>query len=128
MSRASDTRWLYRIEDGSFRFNRHANRERSMDYLRRLAARVWTREAPNRTLPSILSIDGGVSWCQGYSKIRLCRGHRNILVLLHELTHALGPCVHGPRFVKLYFRLLNQYAGYARPFLQGVAAGRGITV
>lgn len=128
MSRASDTRWLYRIEDHSFRFNKYANTERSIEYLRRFANRVWRSVGSSRQVPTIRTIGGGVSWCQGYSEIRLCRGHRNILVLLHELTHALGPCVHGPRFVKLYFRLLNEHAGYSRFFLQGVAAGRGITV
>lgn len=128
MSRASDTRWLYRLEDETFRFNRFANTERSMDYLRRFANRVWRSVGTSRQIPTIRSVDGGTSWCQGYSQIRLCRGHRNILVLLHELTHALGPCVHGPRFVKLYFRLLHEWAGYSRPFLEGVAAGRGILI
>ena len=128
MSNASDTRWLYRLEDVTFRFNRFANCKRSMKFLRRFALKVWKREGKNRRLPEISRVSGGVSWCRGFTEIAICRGHQNILVLLHELTHALGPCVHGPKFVRLYFRLLQEYAGYSRVFLQGVAAGRGIYI
>jgi hypothetical protein len=126
MSRSSDTRWLYRQEDTTFRYNRYAVAERSMSYLQRLAARIWKVEGNGRRFPDIAAVNGGVSWCRGFTEIRLCRGHRNILVLLHELTHALGPCVHGPKFIKTYFPLLQRYGGYSRWFLQGVAAGRGI--
>lgn len=135
MSRSSDTRWLYRIEDETFRFNRYATADRPIESLRRTAARVWANEAPRgRRLPEIVASEGLrwsgrlTSFCEGFSRIELARHHRTVLVLLHELTHALGPCVHGPRFVRLYFRLLHQYAGYSRWFLQGVAAGRGITL
>ena len=62
----------------------------------------------------------------GYTEIVLARGQRTVLVLLHELTHALGPGVHGPKFVRLYFYLLRKYARFSPDFLQGVAAGRGI--
>ena len=125
--RARDTRWLYRQEDTTFRHNRFALAERPMKFLRRLAARVWKREAPaGRRLPGIAAVAGTESWCAGFTDIGLSRRHRNVLVLLHELTHALGPCVHGPKFVRLYFRLLREYAGYSRHFLQGVASGRGI--
>ena len=135
MSNASDTRWLYRLEDKTFRFNRRAVESRSMKSLRSLAQRVWKREAPNRSLPRIVAGRGAKtkgyalwSFCEGFSYIELARHQRTILVLLHELTHALGPCVHGPKFVRLYFRLLREYAGYSRVFLQGVAAGRGIYI
>ncbi len=132
---ASDTRWLYRIESSLFANNEYANEERPIESLRRLARRVWKAEAqPGRKFPSIKTGDGckvrggWTSYCMGYTQIVLARRHRDILVLLHELTHALGPCVHGSKFVKLYFYLLRKYARFDESFLQGVAAGRGIVL
>lgn len=135
--RASETRWLYRLENTALKYNRSANADRSIFYLRRMAERVWRREAPaNRRLPDIYATDGlwdkGIqrytSFCLGYTHIELARHHRTVLVLLHELTHALGPCHHNARFVKLYFDLLNKYAGFSRWFLQGLAAERNILI
>jgi hypothetical protein len=133
--RAAQTRWLYRVETRAFGYNSYANRDRGIEELRKLAARVWQREAPKgRAFPSIKAGDGVMhgehltSYCAGFTEIVLCRTHRNILVLLHELTHALGPCQHGEAFVKLYFGLLNRWARFNMHFLQGVAAERGIVL
>lgn len=133
--RAAQTRWLYRAEDTVFRHNRHAVAERPVAALRRLAVRVWREQArAGRAVPSVTASagcrSGGrfTSYCLGFSEIVLARHHRNLLVLLHELTHALGPCTHGPKFVRLYFRLLQRYGGYNRWFLQGIAAARGISL
>ena len=134
--RAAETRWLYRIErEFLHTTNDYANRTISMKRLNRLAKRVWAAEAPEgRRFPTITAgkgvMYGGawLSYCLGYTEIVLARGQRNILVMLHELTHALGPCVHGPKFVKLYFYLLRKYARFHGDFLQGVAAGRGIVL
>lgn len=126
--RARDTRWLYRLEDTALSFNELANEDRPIGYLRELARRVWNVEAPNRTIPHIVAGSRmRYSYCCG-NNIVLARHHRTILVLLHELTHALGPCVHGPRFIRLYFRLLHKWAGYNRWFLQQIAAERGILI
>ena len=133
--RAAETRWLYRQESSALKFNKFAFAERSMGYLRRLAQRIWKKEAPKgRRFPEIRAGRGCpssttlTSYCLGFTEIELARHHRNVLVLIHELTHALGPCVHGPRFVSLYFRLLHRYAGYNRWFLQFVAAERNIVI
>jgi len=130
--RASDTRWLYRVEDEMFRYNGPANAERSMAFLRALARRVWRACGNGRALPSI-NAGAGLRWqgrltsyCAGFTEIVLARHHRNIVVLLHELTHALGPCLHGPKFIRVYFPLLQRFAGYNRWFLEGVAATRGV--
>lgn len=135
MRQAQATRWLYRIESSAFWFNKHANEDRSIHFLRRFAERVWKKEAPaGRRLPTLKATDGlryggrFTSFCIGFTHIELARHHRNILVLLHELTHALGPCQHGEKFVKVYFPLLQKYAGFHRDFLQGVAAERNITL
>ena len=134
--RAAETRWLYRIErEFLHTTNEFANRKRRMDYLNRLAKRIWNAEAPpGRRFPTIEAGKGvlyngdWLSYCMGYTEIVLARGQRTVLVLLHELTHALGPGVHGPKFVKLYFYLLRRYARFDSSFLQGVAAGRGIVL
>lgn len=132
--RAAATRWLYRTEDTLFRHNREANRERSIGELRRIARRVWRTVGTSRQLPTIRAGDGcrfggrWTSYCTGFTEIVLARHHRNVLVLLHELTHALGPCTHGARFLTVYFDLLQRYAGYNRAFLQGLAIGRGVNL
>lgn len=133
--RAAETRWLYRMESTMLKSNTYANCDMPIEYLRRLAKRVWDAEAPpGRKLPTITA-GAGVSWggqatsyCEGFTEIVIARHHRTVLVLLHELTHALGPCVHGPKFVRLYFYLLRKYARFHEDLLQGVAAGRGIVL
>ena len=129
--RASVTRWLYHAESTALRYNRSALQDRPIGFLRRLMERVWRNEAPKRRrMPEIWATQGlrwqerYTSFCAGYTYIELARHHRNILVLLHELTHALGPCYHGERFVRVYFRLLNKYAGYNLWFLQSLASER----
>ena len=133
--RAAETRWLYRMESTMLSGNVYANCDMPIEYLRRLAKRVWDAEAPKgRRLPKIVANDGlfwqgrFTSYCEGFTYIAIARHHRTVLVLLHELTHALGPCVHGAKFVKLYFYLLGKYGRFHRDLLQGVAAGRGIVL
>lgn len=131
--RAKETRWLYRLEARTLSFDSYANQERSMLFLQTLTKRLWKREAPQgRRLPSVRAGRGILhgktllSFCLGYTEIVLARNQRTILVLLHELTHALGPCVHGEKFIRIYFKLLHRYAGYNRWFLQQLAEERGI--
>lgn len=133
--RARETRWLYQAERTLLKGNARAHEDRPIEYLRRLARRVWRAEAPQgRKMPTVKAARGMkyggslTSFCYGFTEIELARHHRSVLVLLHELTHALGPCVHGPKFVRLYFHLLHRYAGYNRWFLQMVAAERGIVL
>ena len=133
--RAVQTRWLYNAESTVLKGNVYANCDMPMAYLRRLAKRVWDSEAPKgRRFPSIVAGAGLLwqkrftSYCAGFTEIVLARHHRTVLVLLHEITHALGPCQHGKAFVKLYFRLLERYGRYDPMLLQGVAAQRGIAL
>ena len=142
--RGHATRWLYQQEARVLKFNKEAMRRRPIEELRAIARKIWKVEGSKRKLPNIYATNGlwdakapwdnrkqkgkWTSFCLGYSHIELARHHRTLLVLIHELTHALGPCIHGPRFVSLYFRLLHKYAGYNRWFLQFVAAERNITI
>ena len=133
--RSAETRWLYGVEAAALGHNKFAWQDRPMNYLRGLAQRIWKTEAPKgRRFPAIRAGRGCpsgrylTSYCLGFTEIELARHHRNVLVLIHELTHALGPCIHGRAFVRLYFRLLHKYAGYNRWFLQMVAAERNILI
>lgn len=133
--RAVETRWMYHKENTVLRGNREAVKQRSMSYLRGFATELWAEEAPGgRTMPTIKAeqgiLYGGqyMSYCLGFTEIFMSRAQRNILVLTHELTHALGPSYHGKYFVKRYFPLLWKYAGYSRMFLQDLALERGIRV
>lgn len=84
--------------------------------LRRFAKKVW--QGNRIHCPKIIAGKGTlhcgrrVSYCQGQSYIELCRSQRNQLVLLHELTHAMGYSTHGKRFCERYFDLLVRHLGY----------------
>ena len=123
--RARDTRAVYRLED----ILRVGARREPIAALRALAGRVWRdyisehsltkfsgRRRPGNRCPTVIAGDGirwqgeWCSYCLGRSKIVLARHHRDRIVLLHELTHALGPVTHGKRFQNLFAELLARYA------------------
>jgi len=70
--------------------------------------------------------DGFVSYCQGHSKIELARGQRNVLILVHEITHALGHQWHNDAFIRRYLGLLCRYAKYDATVIAELARTRGI--
>lgn len=134
---AAATRWLYRVENELLKYNAYANADMSMKDLRAIAKTIWRAEGPHgRKLPNIVAgrgikdrkKDTLQSFCEGYSEIVLARHQRTILVLLHELTHAIGPRLHKAKFIRTYFPLLQRYAGYSRWFLQTLADSRGILI
>lgn len=86
--------------------------------LRRLAKKIW-RENTNRpdACPEIKAGRGMrhcgrlVSYCEGRHTIVFARHERNLLALIHEMVHALGPETHGRaflvRFDALYWKYLR---------------------
>ena len=108
--RAADTRKVYAFEDQLPR------RPAGIRSLRRLARRIWRayHRRGNRC-PAVIAGRGIpsngtlASYCLGYTEIVLARQHRNRMVLIHEMTHALGPRTHGIRFQNLYAELLDRY-------------------
>lgn len=87
-----------------------------MSELRALGQRIWRETTRRRDrCPSIKAGRGTlhcgklVSYCEGRSSIVLARHERTRSVLIHEMTHALGPETHGRRFQELYARLLGRY-------------------
>lgn len=112
-----DTRRLYAWEARTFRGRPCV----SIATLRRLAQRVWRDLKINRPLPQIVAGRGTPYNGRLYSyydgvKIVLARNERQVHVLLHELTHAMGYDDHDQRFVKQYLMLLNRYVSATLQF------------
>lgn len=111
--KARDTRYVYAWEMQTFR---GASRV-SIHRLRRLAQRVWSECRVRAPLPRIVAGRGTpyhgrlYSYCDG-TQIVLARNERQVFVLLHELTHAMGYDDHDASFLRQYQRLLRRYAGW----------------
>ena len=118
--RATATRAFYKWEDE----NIPNGRTLTLKEARILAAKVWLwamgearyqKRAVHWRIPTIVYGRGVkqngryLSYCEGYLKIVLAPGQRNQCVLLHELTHALGPSTHGVRFQATYLQLLMKF-------------------
>lgn len=116
-ARGVETRRLYAFESSSKNYSSFANRQRSLPFLRTLAGAVWRKHGRTRqATPSIAFGEGTphgnqkVSFCEGRNYIELAETQRDVKVLLHELTHALGyGNPHGKGFVRKYFDLLEEY-------------------
>lgn len=111
--KARDTRAVYRWE---YELQSGGRYDAPMRELRALARRIWRdRGRRGNRCPLVIAGRGvrfGGQWCSyclGFSLIVLARHHRNRVVLIHEMTHALGPMTHGNRFQNLYAELLEQY-------------------
>lgn len=85
--------------------------------LRRLGQRIWRENTGRRDrCPSIVAGKGiwdgqrFVSYCYGRADIIMARQQRTKLILIHEMTHALGPETHGKRFQNRYADLIARYA------------------
>jgi hypothetical protein len=110
------TRRVYGYEDSYLSTIKKLNQQRDLNSLLRFAKKIWTKHyAGNRKLPEVRFGPGTrelgypLSYTVGYSLIELAPGQRNILTLVHELVHAIGPSEHGTNFVRLYYQVLAQY-------------------
>lgn len=108
--KARDTRRVYAWEMQAFR----GAPRTSITMLRRLAQRVWRELKVTRPLPEIVAGRGTPYHGRLYSyydgtRIVLARNERQVFVLLHELTHALGHEDHDSRFRRQYQALLQRY-------------------
>lgn len=91
-----------------------------MAKLRRIAMKIWhdlfsTSGRDYYPLPNIRAGRGVkyngylYSYYEKYYGIVLARNQRNIVILIHELTHALGYDDHDKAFVNQYFKLLRKF-------------------
>jgi hypothetical protein len=110
--RMVDTKRVYGLEtdmyfDKRFEF---ITRQRSLDYLKRYARRIWKGEKYTKPLPLIRFGKGmqKYSWCDG-EVLELAPTQRDILTLIHELVHAIGYDDHDKNFAAKELVLLANY-------------------
>lgn len=133
--RAGGTKWLRNAEAGPLASNQWATKQRSLSYLRRLLIEIWAHESPaGKSLPKLEFGRGWhhlgffVSYCDGHRYIELARGQRCALILIHEITHALGHRWHSAGFITRYLRLLKKYGRYEIGVLEELAKARRLTL
>ena len=107
-----DTRRVYKLEtdmyfDKRFKF---ITKQRSLDYLRRYARKIWAAEKYKREMPYIRFGKGlqNYSWCDG-DVIELAPHQRDILTLVHEIVHAIGYDDHDSNFARKELVLLVKH-------------------
>lgn len=90
--------------------------QRSLRTLTNIANKIWAKHYKGkRRVPTIrfgkgdTSLGYPLSYTEGYSLIELAPGQQDILTLIHELVHAIGPSLHGTNFTKLYYEMLKDY-------------------
>lgn len=91
-------------------------KQRSLEELLIIAHKIWEeyyhgrRRIPNiRFGPGTKELGYPLSYTEGYSLIELAPGQQDILTLIHELVHAIGPSLHGINFTKVYYNILKDY-------------------
>ena len=126
MNNCVKTRNLYNFEEIYFRKTR-LSKNLSMGSLRKYAKRVWNVFGKNKQFPKIISSRGDL-YCGRYmsyyfkNDICLARNQRDIITLVHELTHALGFDNHGKLFVDMEFKILEEIFNMNRGEIE-LAAG-----
>lgn len=138
-TKSVETWKLYHLHSQYLEEHRLSANDMKLEPLTVFASGVWLKETKHRSrvykCPSIEFGEGmkqGVagdltSYCEGRSKIVLVPGQRNKIVLLHELTHALGPVGHGRTFTDMYFRLLLTYTNISKKWLRAHVEKSGLT-
>lgn len=110
------TRRLYKLEESLYSRREFKNivKKRSLPALRKLTYVIWKKERMKGPVPCV-QFGGGIphgdelfSWCDGET-IELSPTQRDILTLLHEITHAMGYGYHNREFVDRYLDLLVKY-------------------
>jgi hypothetical protein len=107
-----DTRRVYALETDMYYDRRfeYITRQRSLDYLKRYAQKIWKGEKYKKPLPLIRFGKGlqKYSWCDG-EILELAPTQRDILTLVHELVHAIGYDDHDKNFAAKELVLLTKY-------------------
>lgn len=94
---------------------------------------LWFKFANKRQMPSIRIAywpNNEMSFCQGYSQITLYPDGHNLVVLTHEVVHALGygsrGNVHSRGFILAYMKSLHIVLGWDHNELRTEAHRRGL--
>lgn len=103
--------------------------ERTMPDLQDFTDKVWESHGRAGWSKPIVKAWNGLCWRQRRKKfqgwsfstgrdIKLAKRHRNKLVLIHEIVHAMGYDTHGRGFVRKYAELLVEFGGIDRAWLE----------
>ena len=110
------TRHVYDYEHNVLSEIKRLAQPRDLNILTNLANKIWAQHYNGkRKIPTIrfgpgdMSHGYPLSYTLGYSLIELAPGQRDILTLIHELVHAIGPALHGASFTKKYYEILKDY-------------------
>jgi len=110
------TRRVYRFEEKYLSTLKELNKQRSLRELTAVAESLWKKYyRGKRKMPTIrfgagdCSLGYPLSYTEGYSTIELCPGQQNLMVMIHELTHAIGPSQHGIAFTRAYVNILDDF-------------------
>lgn len=95
----------------------YVRRARSKWFLEELLRQVWIKHGRKGVKTPRLTFGEGTphaghrsSFADRYSHIELVPGDRNVMILLHEITHTLGfGAPHGRGFARKYVDLLVEY-------------------
>jgi len=122
------TRNLYEFETMLLYAMTEGHQQYSIHVLATVLSGIWAGEKGHIGKCPLLTvkedpefkIDG--TCCSFYRKskhqINLVPTYCNVVTLVHEITHALYPKLnHGPKFRHHYFRLLDEYLGIRRSWL-----------
>jgi len=116
--RGVETRRLYWFESiFSKELPAYVRRQRSEIFLRYMLADGWKKHGCKGVKQPQLTFGKGTphhgkrcSFADKYSHIELVPGDRNVMILLHEITHTLGfGTPHGRGFARKYVELLVEY-------------------
>ena len=66
--------------------------------------------------------------CGSRRVIKLPRWARTQIIVLHECAHGMSDDGHGPRFVRAYVALLEQFAGRDRATLEASLAAHQVAI
>ena len=129
MNTTVKTRHLYGFEEVYFKGTRFS-KSLSMNKLRKLTKKIWNTFGHNKKMPELVA-DSGVFYGGRFisyfeTNIHLARNQRNVITLVHEITHALGFNDHDKRFVDMEFNILEQIFGAHRGELELTAELFGV--
>ena len=111
------TRHVYGYENTYLSTFNRLNQQRDLPSLTKLADKIWAKyytgkrkRANIRFGPGTRELGGvPMSYAEGYDTIELAPGQRDILTLIHELAHMMGPSLHGLSFTKAYYSILKDF-------------------
>ena len=110
------TRHVYGYEDKVLSTIQTLSKQQDLALLTKLGHKIWADHYHGkRQIPTIRFGSGtkelgyATSYTLGFKLIELAPKQRDILTLIHEITHAIGPSLHGINFTKVYYNILKDY-------------------